>query len=119
MYKQKWILNLKVGDRVFYNSGRHYLQPVAKTVEKVYPSGIVIVDGVTFNPDGQKRASGNAYHTPWISEWTQEKAMQIECENADKKNIAFLKELDIKNLTAEQRKNITAYIKEIIGWEEI
>ena len=72
MPNNDWIKNLKPGDQVVVNG--KYL----KLVERVTPSGRVVVGGDTFNPDGWKRGDKDAWNHTYISEATPEAVQRIK-----------------------------------------
>ncbi len=114
MIKEKWISELKPGDKVVYwNGARH----TVLKVEKVSPSGIVTAGNQKFNPDGELRGGG-IWSRERINQWTPEWQVRNDIELADRKNQRFLKDFDFTGLTAEQRKNLVAYIKELTGEKE-
>ncbi len=63
MPNKDWIKNLKPGDQVTIN-GKY-----VKLVERVTPSGRIVVGGATYNSDGSMRG-GSSWNHSWLVEAT-------------------------------------------------
>ena len=93
---QEWLNALKVGDEVLISksSWRGWIEKIAK-VERRTPTGRIVVDGVTFLPNGQKFRGWDGYAsiepvTEEVKQRVNEKifyqnAMKVICNLADGK----------------------------------
>ena len=79
MEQTEWLKTLKAGDEVVllkssWSGSKYYI----KEVEKVTPTGRIIVDGVTFLPNGRKWSGTTGYAR--IEPVTEEHRKTIEAE---------------------------------------
>lgn len=75
---KQWIENLKPGDKVIVR-GR-WRAEIAE-VDRITPTGRIVINGTTFNPDGSERGGNSCYNRATIAEATPELIDKITRNN--------------------------------------
>ncbi len=102
----EFLKNIKEGDTVIMT--RRFFEKICK-VEKITPTGLIKVNGILFNKSGIQRG-GDTWSKYYLHEATPERVKKI------KDNAIIRKAFDlmntIKNLTAEQAKQIIVILSQ-------
>lgn len=113
MEQTEWLKTLKAGDEVVllkssWSGSKYYI----KEVEKVTPTGRIIVDGVTFLPNGRKWSGTTGYAR--IEPVTEEHRKTIEEEKFLRYGYTLIEEVAKRNIeiSKEQLKAIVKIIEE-------
>ena len=96
----KWIKNLKAGDKVFVN---WRMGKALKIIDKITPKGYIKVGGSLYNTDGSERNS-DVWSRCYLSEATPEAIKIFGEELTIKRAIKLMRET--KEITIEQAKKI-------------
>lgn len=95
----EWIKNLKVGDLVIVNDGGYYGAKAIKPVDKITPSGRLVVGKNTFLDNGDQYGGDHYWHMN-IEEATPEAVKDIR--RNQKVRAVYKKIKDMKSITYEQ-----------------
>lgn len=104
-----WISNLKPGDKVFVNGNN---RKDIGTVERITPSGIIVVDGELYNKSGERRGGNFTYWRPWITEYSEKEQREIEKTRREKRTLNFLIDFNFRSLSPELCAEIEKLIKD-------
>ena len=103
-----WIGNLKKGDKIIIvNDGR---QERVDTIDRVTPSGRIVIGGQIFNVDGTERGAGT-WHWSNIREWTVEKEAAIDGQRRKGELMKNITHADLRWLTVEECETIMGMIE--------
>ena len=99
MSEEQWIKDLKVGDKVIIHNSRGYI-PMIKTVERITPTGRIVVSGTNFKKDGWQMNTGNSWSRQHLEQWTEERELDIRKKIFIGKVLSKINDLD--TLTYDQ-----------------
>lgn len=110
---ENWIEKLKVGDKVFVNTGSAI---ILATVDGITPAGYIKVNGALFYRNGWQRGGWDWYR-PFLTEATPERIKGFYGELTIKKALAVMRET--KDLSVDQAKMILHLLNADMGGEEV
>ena len=90
--RRGWLAELTVGDSVIVHRGWMASNVSIKKVEKITPTGQLVVDGDRYGPDGDKHGS-DRYSKWWLKEATSEAVAKINQTRLEQSAIYALERL--------------------------
>lgn len=110
MYSEKWIVNLKPGDKVFVERGFFPIR--VDTVKEITPSGLVKVGDSIYNTNGTKRGEKDSFYKSRITEYNTEHHQRLIVAGKKMKDVLFLQKFNWNNLTPEILESVIKIINE-------